>query len=103
MYPTYKPFKIIFNPDGLVSHLIFKEADPLWSTNFKRAIAAMLQFQVKKSGAFVVNEVKLLNLFYYIIIINNFNHKKRQFLMLAGQSDAKLGALVSFFIINSFN
>ncbi|KAL9889825.1 vitellogenin-like lipoprotein [Glossina fuscipes fuscipes] len=57
MYPAYKPFKIVLKPDGSVSHLFFKEADPIWSTNFKRAIAAMLQFQIKKSGAFVVDEI----------------------------------------------
>lgn len=61
MHPTYKPFQMVFRPDGLVSHLVFKEDDPIWSTNFKRAIAAMLQFQMKKSGAFVVNEVKEKN------------------------------------------
>lgn len=57
MYPAYKPFKIALNPDGTISHLVFKETDPIWSTNFKRAIASMIQFQTKKSGAFVVDEV----------------------------------------------
>ncbi|KAI8129767.1 Vitellogenin-1 [Lucilia cuprina] len=57
MYPAYKPFKIALNPDGTISHLVFKETDPIWSTNFKRAIASMIQFQTKKSGAFVVDEM----------------------------------------------
>ncbi|XP_036228844.2 vitellogenin-2 isoform X1 [Bactrocera oleae] len=57
MYPPYKPFKIVLTPDGTISHLFFKEADPIWSTNFKRAIASILQFQVETSGAFVVDEI----------------------------------------------
>lgn len=57
MYPPYKPFKIALTPEGTISHLLFKESDPIWSTNFKRAIASIFQFQVKSSGAFVVEEV----------------------------------------------
>ncbi|XP_037954576.1 uncharacterized protein LOC119684578 [Teleopsis dalmanni] len=57
MYPPYKPFKILLNTDGTISHLIFKESDPIWSTNFKRAIASILQFQINSSGAFVVKEI----------------------------------------------
>lgn len=59
MYPPYKPFKIELTPNGTISHLFFKEADPIWSTNFKRAIASILQFQVESSGAFVVDEVNI--------------------------------------------
>lgn len=57
MYPPYKPFKIALTPEGTISHLQFKESDPIWSTNFKRAIASIFQFQIKSSGAFVVEEV----------------------------------------------
>ncbi|XP_061389205.1 uncharacterized protein LOC133324377 [Musca vetustissima] len=57
MYPTYKPFKIALTPEGTIKHLVFKEGDPIWSTNFKRAIASMIQFQTKKTGAFVVDEM----------------------------------------------
>ncbi|ALC45883.1 CG31150, partial [Drosophila busckii] len=56
MYPPYKPFKIVLTKEGFISHLIFKEADPIWSMNFKRAIASTLQFQMKSSGAFVIVE-----------------------------------------------
>ncbi|KAH8265516.1 hypothetical protein KR038_009680, partial [Drosophila bunnanda] len=57
MYPPYKPFKIVLTPEGAISHVVFKEADPIWSMNFKRAIASVLQFQMKSSGAFVVDEL----------------------------------------------
>ncbi|EDV43546.1 uncharacterized protein Dana_GF16474 [Drosophila ananassae] len=57
MYPPYKPFKIVLTPEGAISHVAFKEGDPIWSMNFKRAIASVLQFQIKSSGAFVVNEL----------------------------------------------
>lgn len=58
MYPPYKPFKIALTKDGeTISHVVFKEGDPIWSMNFKRAIASVLQFQMKSSGAFVVDEV----------------------------------------------
>lgn len=57
MYPPYKPFKIVLTSEGTISHLIFKEGDPIWSTNFKRAIASTLQFQIKSTGAFVVDEI----------------------------------------------
>lgn len=57
MYPPYKPFKIALTKDGAISHVVFKEGDPIWSMNFKRAIASVLQFQMKSSGAFVVDEV----------------------------------------------
>ncbi|KRG01396.1 uncharacterized protein LOC6573593 isoform X2 [Drosophila mojavensis] len=56
MYPPYKPFKIILTKEGTISHVVFKEGDPIWSMNFKRAIASTLQFQIKSSGAFVVDE-----------------------------------------------
>ncbi|XP_068157824.1 vitellogenin-5 [Drosophila tropicalis] len=58
MYPPYKPFKIVLsNNTGTISHIIFKEGDPIWSMNFKRAIASILQFQMKSSGAFVIDEL----------------------------------------------
>ncbi|XP_030375006.1 uncharacterized protein LOC115624412 [Scaptodrosophila lebanonensis] len=57
MYPPYKPFKIVLTKEGTISHVIFKEGDPIWSINFKRAIASILQFQMKSSGAFVVDEI----------------------------------------------
>ncbi|KAH8271317.1 hypothetical protein KR018_006399, partial [Drosophila ironensis] len=57
MYPPYKPFKIVLTPEGAISHVAFKEGDPIWSMNFKRAIASVLQFQIKSSGAFVVDEL----------------------------------------------
>ncbi|XP_052835811.1 uncharacterized protein LOC128252259 isoform X2 [Drosophila gunungcola] len=57
MYPPYKPFKIALTPDGAITHVVFKEGDPIWSMNFKRAIASVLQFQMKSSGAFVVDEL----------------------------------------------
>ncbi|EDX12761.1 GD20322 [Drosophila simulans] len=57
MYPPYKPFKIALTKDGAISHVVFKEGDPIWSMNFKRAIASVLQFQMKSSGAFVVDEL----------------------------------------------
>lgn len=56
MYPPYKPFKIVLTKDGTISHLLFKDNDPIWSTNLKRAIASTLQFQMKSVGAFVVDE-----------------------------------------------
>lgn len=57
MYPPYKPFRIVLTKEGTISHVVFKEGDPIWSMNFKRAIASTLQFQMKSSGAFVVDEV----------------------------------------------
>ncbi|XP_016952519.1 uncharacterized protein LOC108026214 [Drosophila biarmipes] len=57
MYPPYKPFKIVLTPEGAITHVVFKEGDPIWSMNFKRAIASVLQFQMKSSGAFVVDEL----------------------------------------------
>lgn len=62
MYPPYKPFKIILTREGTISHVVFKEGDPIWSMNFKRAIASTLQFQIKSSGAFVVDEVRDLTI-----------------------------------------
>ncbi|XP_055851471.1 uncharacterized protein LOC129915809 [Episyrphus balteatus] len=56
MYPPYKPFKIVLTKEGTISHLLFKDNDPIWSTNLKRAIASTLQFQMKSVGAFVVDE-----------------------------------------------
>lgn len=64
MYPPYKPFKIALTPEGTISHLLFKESDPIWSTNFKRAIASIFQFQIKSSGAFVVEEVSVFHFFF---------------------------------------
>ncbi|SPP84272.1 uncharacterized protein LOC117585887 [Drosophila guanche] len=57
MYPPYKPFKIVLTANGSISHVVFKEGDPIWSMNFKRAIASVLQFQMKSSGAFVLDEL----------------------------------------------
>lgn len=59
MYPPYKPFKIVLTKEGSISHVVFKEGDPIWSMNFKRAIASTLQFQIKSTGAFVVDEVRM--------------------------------------------
>lgn len=53
------PFKIAFSND-VVSFIIFKRSDPIWSTNFKKAITAALQVQGEKDGAYVVMEVCLL-------------------------------------------
>lgn len=50
------PFKIAFSND-VVSFIIFKRSDPIWSTNFKKAIASALQVQGEKDGAYVVMEV----------------------------------------------
>lgn len=57
MYPPYKPFKIVLTKEGTISHVVFKEGDPIWSMNFKRAIASTLKFQINSSGAFVLDEV----------------------------------------------
>jgi len=70
MYPPYKPFKIALTADGAISHVVFKEGDPIWSMNFKRAIASVLQFQMKSSGAFVVDEVSKEHSGFQILLIN---------------------------------
>lgn len=57
MYAPYKPFKVVMAKNGAISHLMFKESDPIWSTNFKRAVAATLQFQETSPGAYVLEEV----------------------------------------------
>lgn len=57
MHSLYKPFKIFYNGD-VVGHLQFKDKDSVWSKNFKRAIAAALQVQGNKTGAFVEKEVR---------------------------------------------
>lgn len=72
MYPPYKPFKIVLTPEGAISHVAFKEGDPIWSMNFKRAIASVLQFQIKSSGAFVVNEVTFQGIISSFLIKNIF-------------------------------
>ncbi|XP_055375125.1 uncharacterized protein LOC129607901 isoform X2 [Condylostylus longicornis] len=59
MHPPYKPFKIVIDgTTNKISHLIFKESDPIWSTNFKRAIASTLQLQLNNGGssAFSIDE-----------------------------------------------
>lgn len=56
MLPVYNPFKIVYN-DELISYLVFKEKDTLWSINFKKAIASALQVQGQRVGAFVAHEV----------------------------------------------
>ncbi|KAJ6640893.1 Vitellogenin-6 [Pseudolycoriella hygida] len=53
--PFYNPFKIVIKQD-VVSHLQFKEKDPIWSINLKKAVASAIQVQGDGPGAFVVNE-----------------------------------------------
>lgn len=61
------PFKIAFSSD-IVSFVIFKRSDPIWSTNLKKAIASALQVQGEKDGAYVVMEVS----FSFLIFVSFF-------------------------------
>lgn len=60
MLSFYKPFKIVYAGD-VISFVWFKDNDSLWARNFKRAIAAVLQIQGDKIGAFVEKEVSHKN------------------------------------------
>lgn len=53
----YNPFKIIYT-NGTITHVQFKATDSLWSRNFKRSIAAALQLNGLKDGAYVEEEVR---------------------------------------------
>lgn len=57
MQSLYNPFKIFYTGD-VVSHLLFKDKDSTWAKNFKRGIAAALQVQGDRAGAFVEKEVR---------------------------------------------
>lgn len=58
MQPVYNPFKIVYDTNDLVSKIKFKLKDPVWSRNFKRAIASAIQLQgLRNNGAFVAHEV----------------------------------------------
>lgn len=83
MQPVYNPFKIVYGSDHLVSKIKFKTKDPVWSRNFKRAIASAFQLQGLRTGAFVAHEVGLglclnvndvcQNIYQDVIIIIDFN------------------------------
>lgn len=77
MLPVYNPFKIVYK-EALISHLVFKEKDSLWSINFKKAIASAIQVQGHTVGAFVSHEVgRRLHFLYnkcrHLIIIFCYN------------------------------
>ena len=54
-------FKVIII-DDLIKHILLNDNEPIWSANIKRAIAALLQVQGDKTGAFVANEVNSMTL-----------------------------------------
>lgn len=56
MQTLYNPFKIIYTNDT-ITHVQFKATDTLWSRNFKRAIASILQLKGLRDGAYVEEEV----------------------------------------------
>lgn len=68
MKEFYHPFQMIYT-DDVITSISFKDHDSIWAKNFKRAVAAALQIQGDKTGAFVEKEVRksqmIFSLFYY--------------------------------------
>lgn len=75
MQSLYNPFSIIYNGEtDTIVRVLFKTYDSVWAKNFKRAMAAAIQVQGTKTGAFVEKEVMIFwffNFFSKILAARN--------------------------------
>ncbi|XP_055605766.1 uncharacterized protein LOC129753940 [Uranotaenia lowii] len=52
-----EPFRVALSNDSAVLSVLFKEHEPIWSGNIKRAVASLLQAHGDNPGAYVVDEM----------------------------------------------